>query len=56
MFVDEALALFAERFSAGKQFRPVRINSVHVDGDTGIVVWNSTGLANDGLTTTPTHG
>ncbi|HKR99041.1 MAG TPA: nuclear transport factor 2 family protein, partial [Candidatus Dormibacteraeota bacterium] len=40
---------FGARFAAGKQFRPVRIRSIHADGDTVIVVWDGSGLANDGL-------
>jgi ketosteroid isomerase-like protein len=45
-FIDEVLAPFGARFGPGKQFRPVRI---HADGDTVIVVWDGSGLANDGL-------
>lgn len=48
-FINEVLAPFGARFGAGKQFRPVRIRSIHVDGDTVIVVWDGSGLANDGL-------
>ena len=48
-FIDEVLAPFGARFGAGKQFRPVRIRSIHADGDTVIVVWDGSGLANDGL-------
>ena len=47
-FVDEVLAPFAARFSAGERFRPVRIRSVSADGDTVIVVWDGRGVANDG--------
>ena len=48
-FINEVLAPFAARFGAGRQFRPVRIRSIHADGDTVIVVWDGSGLANDGL-------
>jgi len=48
-FIDEVLAPFAARFGAGEQFRPVRIRSIHADGDTVIVVWDGSGLANDGV-------
>ena len=48
-FINEVLAPFGARFGAGKQFRPVRIRSIHADGDTVIVVWDGSGLANDGL-------
>jgi hypothetical protein len=34
-FVDEVLAPFGARFSAGERFRPVRIRSVSADGDPG---------------------
>jgi ketosteroid isomerase-like protein len=48
-FVDEVLAPFAARFSSSSDpFRPVRIRSIHADGDTVIVVWDGYGLANDG--------
>ena len=48
-FIDEVLAPFGARFTAGERFRPVRVRSVHADGDTVIVVWDGSGLANDGL-------
>jgi len=47
-FVDEVLAPFGARFSAGERFRPVRIRSVVADGDTVVVVWDGRGVANDG--------
>jgi uncharacterized protein len=47
-FVDEVLAPFAARFAAGEPFRPVRIRSVHADGDAVVVVWDGRGVANDG--------
>jgi uncharacterized protein len=47
-FVDEVLAPFAARFAAGEPFRPVRIRSVHADGDDVVVVWDGRGVANDG--------
>ena len=47
-FVDEVLAPFAARFAAGERFRPVRIRSIHADGDTVVVVWDGRGVANDG--------
>ena len=47
-FIDEVLAPFGARFTAGERFRPVRIRSVHSDGDTVIVVWDGVGVANDG--------
>jgi hypothetical protein len=37
-FIDEVLAPFGARFAAGERFRPVRVRSVHADGDTVIVV------------------
>ena len=37
-FIDEVLAPFRARFAAGERFRPVRVHSVHADGDTVIVV------------------
>jgi ketosteroid isomerase-like protein len=36
------------RFATGERFRPIRIRSVHADGDTVIVVWDGRGVANDG--------
>ena len=47
-FVDEVLAPFGARFTAGEPFRPVRIRSVHADGDAVVVVWDGRGVANDG--------
>jgi ketosteroid isomerase-like protein len=47
-FVDEVLAPFGARFAAGEPFRPIRIRSVHADGDTVIVIWDGRGVANDG--------
>jgi ketosteroid isomerase-like protein len=47
-FVDEVLAPFGARFAAGEPFRPVRIRSVHADGDAVVVVWEGRGVANDG--------
>ena len=47
-FIDEVLAPFGARFAAGERFRPVRIRSVNADGDTVIVVWDGSGVANDG--------
>jgi ketosteroid isomerase-like protein len=48
-FVDEVLRPFGARFSSSSDpFRPVRIRSVHADGDTVIVLWDGRGIANDG--------
>jgi uncharacterized protein len=47
-FIDEVLAPFGARFEAGERFRPVRIRSIHADGDTVIVLWDGRGVANDG--------
>ena len=48
-FVDEVLIPFGARFSSSSDpFRPVRIRSVHADGDTVIVLWDGRGIANDG--------
>ena len=47
-FVDEVLAPFGARFSAGERFRPVTIRSIHADGDTVVVLWDGHGIANDG--------
>jgi uncharacterized protein len=47
-FIDEVLAPFGARFSAGERFRPVTIRSVHADGDTVVVLWDGHGVANDG--------
>ena len=47
-FVDQVLAPFGARFARGERFRPVRIRSLHADGDTVIVVWDGSGVANDG--------
>jgi uncharacterized protein len=48
-FIDEVLAPFGARFSAGERFRPATIRSIHADGDTVIVLWDGRGIANDGL-------
>jgi len=47
-FVDEVLAPFGARFSAGEPFRPSAIRSVVADGDSVVVVWDGRGIANDG--------
>jgi ketosteroid isomerase-like protein len=47
-FIDEVLAPFGARFATGEPFRPIRIRSVHADGDTVIVLWDGRGIANDG--------
>jgi uncharacterized protein len=47
-FVDEVLAPFAARFPADAPFHPVKIRSIHADGDTVIVLWDGHGIANDG--------
>jgi ketosteroid isomerase-like protein len=47
-FVDEVLAPFGARFAAGERFRPVRIRSIYADGETVIVIWDGSGVANDG--------
>src|SRR3954454_3131631 len=50
-FVDGVLAPFAARFAAGEPFRPVRIRSVHADGD----AWSSSGTgAASPMTASPT--
>ena len=47
-FIDEVLAPFGARFATGEPFRPIRIRSIHADGDTVIVLWDGRGIANDG--------
>jgi uncharacterized protein len=47
-FVDEVLAPFAARFTTGERFRPVRVRSILADGDTVVVIWDGSGVANDG--------
>jgi ketosteroid isomerase-like protein len=47
-FIDEVLSPFGARFAAGEPFRPVRIRSIHADGDSVIVVWDGHGVTNDG--------
>jgi ketosteroid isomerase-like protein len=47
-FIDEVLGPFGARFAAGERFRPVRVRSVHAEGDTVMVVWDGSGVANDG--------
>jgi ketosteroid isomerase-like protein len=49
-FVEEVLTPFGARFEAGERFRPVRIRSIHADGDTVMVLWDGRGVANDGRT------
>ena len=41
------LAPFGRRFSTTDPFRPVRIDSVHADGDTVIVRWDGRGTTLD---------
>ena len=47
-FIDEVLTPFGARFAAGERFRPLRVRSIHADGDTVVVVWDGWGVANDG--------
>jgi ketosteroid isomerase-like protein len=48
-FLDEVLVPFGARFaSSSAPFRPTRIRSIHADADTVIVLWEGTGVANDG--------
>jgi ketosteroid isomerase-like protein len=47
-FVDEVLAPFGARFADGERFRPFRIRSIYADGDAVIVIWDGSGVANDG--------
>lgn len=47
-FIDDVLAPFGARFSAGEPFRPTMIRSITADDDTVIVVWDGGGVANDG--------
>ncbi|GAA0903509.1 nuclear transport factor 2 family protein [Pseudonocardia zijingensis] len=47
-FVDEVLAPFGARFSAGERFWPRTIRAVLADGDTVVVLWDGHGVANDG--------
>jgi ketosteroid isomerase-like protein len=47
-FVDEVLAPFGARFVDGERFRPVAIRAILADGDTVVVVWDGSGVANDG--------
>jgi ketosteroid isomerase-like protein len=47
-FIDEVLAPFAARFASGEPFRPVRVRSIHADGDTVVVLWDGHGTTNDG--------
>ena len=47
-FIDEVLTPFGARFRPAAPFRPIRIRSVHADGDTVIVCWDGRGIANNG--------
>ena len=47
-FIDGVLAPFGDRFAAGEPFRPVRVRSLHADGDSVVVIWDGRGVANDG--------
>ena len=47
-FIDEVLTPFGARFATGEPFRPIRVRSIHADGDTVIVLWDGRGIANDG--------
>ena len=48
-FFGELLGPFGERFADGERFRPVVIRQVLADGDTVAVIWDGTGVANDGV-------
>jgi len=47
-FIDEVLAPFGARFAEGEPFRPVAIRGVFSDDDTVVVIWDGSGIANDG--------
>ena len=47
-FIQEFAKPFGARFSKSEPFRPVRIRSVHADGDMVIVLWDGRGVATDG--------
>lgn len=47
-FIAEVLAPFGARFSPAEPFRPIRIRSIHADGETVIVLWDGRGIATDG--------
>ena len=49
-FINEVLAPFGRRFSAGDPFRPVKIRGVYADGDTVIVLWDGRGTTIAGTT------
>ncbi|UDY34509.1 nuclear transport factor 2 family protein [Dermatobacter hominis] len=48
-FLGELLGPFGERFAHGERFRPVVIRHVLADADTVAVIWDGTGVANDGV-------
>ena len=48
-FLDQLLGPFGERFAEGERFRPVVIRQVLADGDTVAVIWDGSGVANDGV-------
>ena len=48
-FVDGVLAPFGARFLECDRFRPIAIRTVVAEGDTVVVVWDGSGVANDGV-------
>jgi uncharacterized protein len=47
-FIDEVLEPLHARCSESDPYRPVRIRSIHADGDTVIVLFDGHAMANDG--------
>src|SRR5690242_6009071 len=47
-FLDRVLTPFGARFTNGRRFRPTAVRMIVADGDTVVVVWDGSGVANDG--------
>ena len=48
-FLDRVLVPFGARFANGQRFRPTAIRMVIADDDAVVVVWDGSGVANDGV-------
>ena len=54
-FLNRVLEPFGARFAAGQRFRPTAIRTILADGDTVAIVWDGSGVANDGVTYTNSY-
>ena len=54
-FLDRVLVPFGARFAKGQRFRPTAIRLIIADDNAVAVVWDGSGVANDGATYTNSY-